>query len=625
MNIKDGYFLDESGRKLMLRGVNLGGSSKVPRRPDGATHIAGHFFEHRDVSFAGRPFPLEEADEHFSRLRHWGFDFLRFLVTWEAIEHAGPGKYDNEYLDYLAAVLEKAGQYGFNLFIDPHQDVWSRFSGGDGAPGWTLEAVGFEPRNFLQSGAAVTHQAHGDPFPWMLWPSNGDRLASATMFTLFFAGNDFAPRTLIEGEPAQEYLQRHYIDAVKQVAAITRNMSHVAGFDTLNEPDMGWIGHRDIACTTSVRCNGPAPSPWESIAMGSGFPMSVEIRKFASAARSHKRQLLNMEKVSAWKPGRRCVWRENGVWDIDSTGQPRLLRPNHFAQVNGKDVDYFDDYFRPFANRYAKAVREVRPETIVFLDPSPLYDKFNWGKPGDAVNVVYAPHWYDVVTMVFKSFNPWLAIDIRNLKFAFTPPLVRRSLASQLRHFKSKGHSQPGKIPVILGEMGIPFDMHKAEAYKSGNYSNQQGALGRCLHAVETTLSNVTIWNYTSDNTNERGDQWNGEDFSIFSRDQQSDKSDINSGGRALPVLLRPYPQATSGTPLHLSYSAKRRHFSYKFRHEAGITQPTEIYVPSYIFPRGYNVMVSDGTWKIHADSQILEYHHDPAHELHEIRIMPVK
>ncbi len=139
-------------------------------------------------------------------------------MTWEAIEHKGAGIYDEEYLDYLQAVIRKAGEYGFNVLIDPHQDVWSRFSGGDGAPGWTLEAVGFNIAHFQETGAAIVHQLHGDPFPQMIWPTNSARLAAATMYTLFFGGNDFAPATQIEGEPAQEYLQRHYIAAYQQVA-----------------------------------------------------------------------------------------------------------------------------------------------------------------------------------------------------------------------------------------------------------------------------------------------------------------------------------------------------------------------------------------------------------------------
>ena len=113
----------------------------------------------------GRPFPLQEADEHFARLKAWGFTFLRLLVTWEAIEHAGPGLYDETYLDYLRKLVIKAGEYEMEVLIDPHQDVWSRFTGGDGAPGWTLEAAGMDMTHFDETGAAITHQRHGDPLP----------------------------------------------------------------------------------------------------------------------------------------------------------------------------------------------------------------------------------------------------------------------------------------------------------------------------------------------------------------------------------------------------------------------------------------------------------------------------
>ena len=87
LTTKNEWFIDKNGRTVLLRGLNLGGSSKVPTRPNGATHIKTDFKDQRDVSFVGRPFPLREADEHFRRIKHWGFNSLRFLITWEAIEH----------------------------------------------------------------------------------------------------------------------------------------------------------------------------------------------------------------------------------------------------------------------------------------------------------------------------------------------------------------------------------------------------------------------------------------------------------------------------------------------------------------------------------------------------------
>jgi len=72
IHIQGPWLKDGEGRTLLLRGVNLSGASKVPFRPDGATHNGDGFFNHREVSFVGRPFPLEDADDHFERLRAWG-------------------------------------------------------------------------------------------------------------------------------------------------------------------------------------------------------------------------------------------------------------------------------------------------------------------------------------------------------------------------------------------------------------------------------------------------------------------------------------------------------------------------------------------------------------------------
>jgi hypothetical protein len=234
LDIEGSRFIDEQGRTVILRGVNLGGT-KTPARPRGATHLGDSISDARGASFVGRPFPLEEADEHFQRLRSWGFTFLRLVVTWEAIEHEGPGRYDTAYLDYVAELVRAANGHGLAMHIDPHQDVWSRFTGGDGAPAWTLEAVGMDPARMHETGAAILHQQYGDPFPRMVWPTNVTKLGASTMFTLFFAGNLFAPHTRVDGEPVQEYLQRHYCGAMARLAERLRNFPNVLGYETMNE------------------------------------------------------------------------------------------------------------------------------------------------------------------------------------------------------------------------------------------------------------------------------------------------------------------------------------------------------------------------------------------------------
>ena len=45
IHIQGAWLKDEFGRTRLLRGVNLGGSSKLPTTPDGATYRAEGFYD----------------------------------------------------------------------------------------------------------------------------------------------------------------------------------------------------------------------------------------------------------------------------------------------------------------------------------------------------------------------------------------------------------------------------------------------------------------------------------------------------------------------------------------------------------------------------------------------------
>ncbi|KPL82439.1 hypothetical protein SE15_09785 [Thermanaerothrix daxensis] len=615
------WFKDESGRVLMLRGVNLSGSSKVPRVPDGATYRSEGFFGHRDVSFIGRPFPLEEADEHWARLRAWGLTFVRFLVTWEAIEHAGPGLYDEAYLDYVAAVLEKALAHDIQVVVDFHQDVWSRFSGGDGAPGWTLEVAGLEMRHFAATGAAIVHATHGDPFPRMIWPTNATKLATATMFTLFFGGRFFAPQRLVEGENIQDYLQRHYLAAARRLAEHLAPLPNVIGYDIMNEPLPGYIGWPDLNRHNGLLHQGITPTPFQAMLLGAGYPQDVDVFDTGIlGSRVVRRERVDPQGLRAWREGQECVWRQHGVWDVDASGKPRLLRPNYFTQINGRPVDFGQDCLRPFYETFIQTIRAVHPQVLIFIEPEVNQPPPHWIHDRPA-SIIYAPHWYDGFVLYTKRFLPWLAYDARGRGKVVLWPFIRRNFADQLAEFKHHARERLGNVPVIIGECGIPFDLDNKRAYRDGNFRAHAQAMDRTLRAMEDNLLGYTLWNYTPDNTNAHGDLWNDEDLSIFSRDQQTRPEDVYSGGRALEAILRPYPMKTTGEPLSLKFDYRTGQFDYVFRHIPGLEAPTEIFIPNFHYPHGFDVRVSDGTHETDPTRQVLRYYPAPSHPIHKIHI----
>lgn len=622
MYIDGSSFKDELGRTLMLRGVNLGGSSKIPYKPDGATYLSDDFYNHRDISFVGRPFPIDEAEEHFARLKSWGFNFLRFLVTWEAIEHTGPGIYDHEYLEYIRAVVEKAAKYDINMFIDPHQDVWSRFSGGDGAPGWTFELIGMDITKFQETGAAFTHQAHGDPLPQMIWSTNATKLAAATMFTLFFGGSDFAPFTKIEGESVEEFFQSHFINSIQKLAEYLSDLPNVVGYDSMNEPVEGWIGIKDLNQRYTTVEKGFIPTPFQAMQLGSGIPLKLKKwERGVLGAKIVGREVVNPDGITVWMDGFDPIWQENGVWKVINN-EPVLLKPGYFAYRRGQIVDFNRDYYVPFNNKFAAAMRNVQPRAIIFVEKGFGPEGPNWGSD-DARDVVYAPHWYDPVVLVMKRFNSWLNYDRDQGKLVLGVRKIKRSFTDQLDRPKIHSKKMMGDIPVLIGEVGIAYDLDDKSAYKTGDFSAQIKAFDRTLTALEDNLHHFTLWNYTADNTNARGDKWNDEDLSIFSRDQQLDPTDINSGGRALRAIIRPYPLAISGAPQRIEFNIDNRHFIFVFKHDPILDEPTLIYIPEYQYNDNVIIEVSDGTYEFFPEQQVLRYFHGNMQEMHMIILKP--
>jgi len=121
------------------------------------------------------------------------------------------------------------------------------------------------------------------------------------------------------------------------------------------------------------------------------------------------------------------------------------------------------------------------------------------------------------------------------------------------------------------------------------------------------------LWNYNPYNDDQRGDDWNGENFSWFSRKRalppsllyyEQDAPSLDNGGRILSAVVRPYPAKTAGIPLSFEYEMNDGTFTFEWEgrstgagtpSEKSVTNPprrlqtplksreTEIFVPSQL------------------------------------------
>jgi endoglycosylceramidase len=181
-HVVDGQLRAPDGRTAILRGVNLANVHKKP------------------------PYLGTESAADWARLREeFGFNAVRFLMTWAAVEPER-GQYDDAYLDRVGERLGWAADAGLAVILDMHQDVYGEGFGFDGAPRWTCDAAnyeGFEPKQ-----------------PWFV--NNLDPKVVACIDHFY-----------------EDDTRARFVAAWGHVAARLREAPSVIGFDVLNEPVWG--------------------------------------------------------------------------------------------------------------------------------------------------------------------------------------------------------------------------------------------------------------------------------------------------------------------------------------------------------------------------------------------------
>ncbi|KAK9787918.1 putative Glycoside hydrolase family 5 domain-containing protein [Seiridium cardinale] len=635
----------EAGRTILLRGVNLADAKFPPGKP---TYRLDSLDNAADCSYIGAPLKLDEAPAHLRKLRYLGFNVLRLPVVWEGLEHAGPGIYDDEYIEYIRQLVQICADHGFKVMINPHQDLWSRHAGGSGAPLWTLHACGLDPDFFGQTHAAIRYSEwpidsdEKDPksIPPMMWTTNHNRLATSTLFALFFGGRDFAPKCQIDGMNIQDYLQKHYFAAYARLAEKLGDLPF--GYDSMNEPEAGYIGLQDISKTErdDTAKIGSTPTPIHGMRMASGMPQEVHEFRLGSTGPHKTGKMSVVPEQSCWLkkedprwkwqrspewPLNTCVWALHDVWSLE-TGE--LVKPDYFAKLpetsraatkeendSKGQLSFISSYWQEFHGQWTRTIREYSPEAFIFVQPS----VFTAPPPREEPFMAYSPHYYDGLTIMQKHWHERWNADVvgllrghyrsKALGLRIGKDNVRKNISRQIGELAGDM-----EVPTLIGETGIPFNLDEGKAYKDGDYTEHIKALDAILSGCDDHLLNYTLWAYSAISNHEWGDQWNGEDLSIYCDETGSFPNHPSlCGFRGAAAWCRPYVQSLVGDPVSMSFDVKSSEFKLEIKAEG--PGDALIYVP-WLHYRvsdeseevGIEVTLSEGDWSL--EGQLLTWRH---------------
>jgi len=349
--------------------------------------------------------------------------------------------------------------------------------------------------------------------------------------------------------------------------------------------------------------------------------------------------------------------------------QDQLLQKDYFSKVpkTGEKLDYdrfTNTYFLDHYRKYRDAIRSVHKDAVILMEAPVLEIPPNIkGTPDDDNRLIFASHYYDGVTLLNKHWNKFWNFDIVGfMRGKYSSPAfavkigetaIRNSLRDQLDYLRKEATEMTGSHPFLFTEIGIPYDMDNGYAYRTGDFSSQVSALDANHFALEGSSANgYTLWTYAGHNNHQWGENWNGEDLSIYciddsvpvskatllpsagastlSLDKGSthspvvDPSNLNRhvkspsisaastskanaepkspGLRAAEAFIRPSPLHTVGDVVKYGFDLRNCVFTFSLVANKPCTEEvcTEMFLPDFHFPGDKShVEVSGGKWMI--------------------------
>lgn len=151
---KDGtWFRDEVGRFVIFRGVNFGGRSKLP------PYLPIASLDTKELQTLDLKAEIESVKPALDLLRTSGFNVVRLLISWKALEPSPNPKIESDllpegqqYLSSMNIIINELYLRNIFVILDFHQDIANEAYGGDGFPDWAIAIDSENPKPPVSKG-----------------------------------------------------------------------------------------------------------------------------------------------------------------------------------------------------------------------------------------------------------------------------------------------------------------------------------------------------------------------------------------------------------------------------------------------------------------------------------------
>ena len=132
------WFRDKEKRYVLFRGVNFASRSKMP------PYLPIVPLEIKELSKLDLKKEIESVKLELDLLKKLGFNVIRLLISWKAIEPRPNLNLDEllpegkKYLSYMMEIIDELYKRDLYVILDFHQDIANEIYGGDGFPDWAL-------------------------------------------------------------------------------------------------------------------------------------------------------------------------------------------------------------------------------------------------------------------------------------------------------------------------------------------------------------------------------------------------------------------------------------------------------------------------------------------------------